>query len=89
MTWDAVLRIPTVDNLCHTPTVAEAVNDVLAPYEAWVKADSLQGTTVKKSGRYNAVDTVNTPAHLRWPNEGFQGNATVGCWVAHQHSQHF
>ena len=47
-----------------------------------------------KVGRYNAVDTVNTPAHLLWPNEGFQGNVakkralydelTMPQWVAGQ-----
>ena len=66
--------LPTMDILCCIPKVVEAVNNVLASYKARAKADSLQGEAVKKSGRYNAVDTVNTPAHLRWLNEGFQGN---------------
>ena len=92
ITRDTVL--PTMDNLRYIPSVAEAVNDVLTSYEARAKADSLQGKAVKKSGRYNAVDTVNTPAHLCWPNEGFQGNVgkkralydelTMPQWVAGQ-----
>ena len=44
MTRDAVLS--TMDNLRRIPSVAEAVNDVLASYEARAKADSLQGREI-------------------------------------------
>ena len=69
-----------VDNLRRIPTVAKAVHDVLASYEAWARADSIQGKTVKQSRRYNSVDTVSTPAHLRWPN----AELTMPQWVAGQ-----
>ena len=90
--WDAIL--PTVDTLRQIPTVADAVNEVLALYESQARLDSLQGKNIKRSGRYNSVETINTPPHLRWPNEGFNGNSgkkrilydelTMAQWVTGQ-----
>ena len=34
-----------------------------------------KGTSVKKSGRYNTVEIVNVPPHLRWPNEGYHSSS--------------
>ena len=65
---------PNIEVLRRIPSVSEAVNKVLATYEAQLHSDLIQGkNTTKKSGRFNTVDIVTAPAHLRWPNEGFQG----------------
>ena len=54
--------------------MSEAVNKVHATYDAQLHLDLIQGkNTTKKSGRFNTVDIVTAPAHLRWPNKGFQG----------------
>ena len=89
---DAIL--PTVDTLRRIPSMADAVNDVLASYESQARLDSFQGKNIKRSGRYNSVETINTPPHLRWPNERYNGNLgkkrilydelTVAQWVTGQ-----
>ena len=86
--------LPTVDTLRRIPSVADAVNDVLASYESQARLDSFQGKNIKRSGRYNSVETINTPPHLRWPNEGYNGNSgkkrilydelTMAQWVTGQ-----
>ena len=38
--------------------------------------DSLQGKPTRKPGRYNSLETISMPTHLRWPNEGFNGNSS-------------
>ena len=62
---------PLLDTLRRTPSISEAVTQLLEPYEGQAKA-SLQGRPHnKKSGRYNTTDIVHTAPELRWPNEGY------------------
>ena len=70
---DAIL--PSLDVLRRIPTVADRVTSVLASYEQQSRQEAAQGkiTAAKKSGRYNTVDIVTVPPHLRWPNEGCHG----------------
>ena len=70
---DAIL--PSVDVLRCIPTVADRVTSVLASYEQQSRQEAAQGkiAAAKKSGRYNTVDIVTVPPHLRWPNEGCHG----------------
>ena len=86
---------PNIDVLRRIPSVLEAVNKVLATYDAQLQSDLTQGkNNTKKSGRFNTVDIVTAPAHLRWPNEGFQGvqgrkrlaydDLTLPQWVSGQ-----
>ena len=75
--------------------MSEAVNKVLATYDAQLHSDLTQGkSTTKKSGSFNTVDIFTALAHLRWPNEGFQGvqgqkrlpydDLTLSQWVSGQ-----
>ena len=75
--------------------MSEAVNRVLATYDDQLQSDLTQGkSSTKKSGRFNTVDIVTAPAHLRWPNEAFQGvqgrkrlaydDLTLPQWVSGQ-----
>ena len=70
---DAIL--PSVDVLRRIPTVTDRVTSVLASYEQQSRQEAAQGkiAAAKKSGRYNTVDIVTVPPHLRWPNEGCHG----------------
>ena len=70
---DAIL--PSVDVLRRIPTVADRVTSVLASYEQQSRQEAAQGeiAAAKKSGRYNTIDIVTVPPHLRWPNEGCHG----------------
>ena len=71
---DAIL--PNVDVLRRIPTVADRVTSVLASYEQQSRLEATQGkiAAAKKSGRYNSIDIVTVPPHLRWPNEGCHGS---------------
>ena len=86
---------PNIDVLRRIPSVSEAVNRVLATYDGQLQSDLTQGkSSTKKSGRFNTVDIVTAPSHLRWPNEGFQGvqgrkrlaydDLTLPQWVSGQ-----
>ena len=85
---------PNIDVLRRIPSVSEAVNKVLATYDSQLHSDLTQGKSTKKSGRFYTVDVVTAPAHLRWPNEGFQGvhgrkrlsydDLTLPQWVSGQ-----
>ena len=54
---------PSLDTLCHIPSVNQAVNDVLVNYDVQTHNEYFQGkiSATKRSGRYNSVDTVNAP----------------------------
>ena len=66
--------VPSIDTLRRILSVSEAVNKILATYDSQLDSDPTQGKHfAKKSGRFNTVGIVLAPAHLRWPNEGFQG----------------
>ena len=58
------------------PGISEALNSVLASYEGRAHSEMAQGkaNSVKRSGRYNAHDSVTAAPHLRWPNEGFNAS---------------
>ena len=60
------------------PGISEALYSLLASYEGRAHSEVAQGkpNSVKRSGRYNAHDSVTAAPHLRWPNEGF--NASNG-----------
>ena len=69
---DAV--IPDVNAIRANPTISQSVSQILSSLEAGSRAEVTQGkATQKKSGRFNAADTVTTVPELRWPNEGFHG----------------
>ena len=67
---DAVM--PSLQVLRGNPRISESVNSLLAPYEGRVHSQLTQGkqNLAKRSGRYNAHDSVTAAPHLRWPNEG-------------------
>ena len=66
---DAV--IPSIQALRGNAGISEAVNSLLASYEGNFQSELARGKqNVKKSGRYNTDDSIVTPPHLRWPNEG-------------------
>ena len=55
-------------------TISQSVSQILSSLEAGSRAEATQGkATQKKSGRFNATDTVTAVPELRWPNEGFHG----------------
>ena len=69
---DAV--IPDVNAIRVNPTISQSVSQILSSLEAGSRAEAIQGKpTQKKSGRFNATDTVTAVPELRWPNEGFHG----------------
>ena len=69
---DAV--IPDVHAIRANPTISQSVSQILSSLEAGSRAEVTQGkATQKKSGRFNAADTVTILPELRWPNEGFHG----------------
>ena len=71
---DAV--IPGLQVLRSNPGIAESVNNLLASYESRAYSQLLQGkqNTTKRSGRYNAHDSITAAPHLRWPNEGYHAS---------------
>ena len=71
---DAV--IPNLQVLRGNPGISESVNNLLASYEGRIHSQLAQGkqNTTKRSGRYNAHDSVIAPPHLRWPNEGYHAS---------------
>ena len=69
---DAV--IPDVNAIRANPTISQSVSHILSSLEAGSRAEVTQGkATHKKSGRFNATDTITAVPELRWPNEGFMG----------------
>ena len=70
------------------------VNQVLSSYENQARLEATQGKRVKKSGRFNATDTITSSPQLRWPNEGLASvtgkkkvlydELTVSEWAAGQ-----
>ena len=70
--------VPNLDIMRRMPSVTDSVNNILAAYEQRGRQEVMQGkgTSVKKSGRYNTVEIVNVPPHLRWPNEGYHGSSS-------------
>ena len=69
---DAV--IPDVNAIQASPTISQSVSQILSSLEAGSRVEATQGkTTQKKSGRFNATNTVTAIPELRWPNEGFHG----------------
>ena len=69
---DAV--IPNVNAIRNNPTISQSVSHILSSLEATSRAEAMQGKAVhKKSGRFNATDTVTAIPELRWPNEGYHG----------------
>ena len=71
---DAV--IPDINAMRANPTISQSVSHILSSLEASSRAVATQGKpTHKKSGRFNATDTVTAvpDLRLRWPNEGFHG----------------
>ena len=71
---DAV--IPSLQTLRTNPTISDAVNNLLASYEARTHSDLAQGkpNSSRHSGRYNTHGMITAQPHLRWPNEGFQAS---------------
>ena len=71
---DAV--IPSLQALRGNPGISEAVNSLLASYKRRAHSEVAQGkpNSVKRSGRYNAHDSVTAAPHLRLPNEGFHAS---------------
>ena len=64
--------IPDVNAIRANPTISQSVSHILLPLEA--RAEVTKGkATHKKSGRFNATDTITAVPELRWPNEGFHG----------------
>ena len=69
---DAV--IPHVNTIRTNPTIAQSVSHILSSLEATSRAEATQGkVTHKKSGRFNATDTITAVPKFRWPNEGYHG----------------
>ena len=72
-----IQRSGTVSGICSSTdtqdirwsTIWWSINKVLAFYEAEACRGSLQGKPIRKSGRYNTVETITIPAHLCWRNE--------------------
>ena len=66
--------IPDVNAIRANPTISQSVYHVFSPLEASSSPEATHGkTTHKKSGRFNAADTVTAVREFRWPNEGFHG----------------
>ena len=64
---DAV--IPNVNAIRNNPTISQSVSHILSSLEATSRAEAMQGKAVhKKSGRFNATDTVTAIPELRWPS---------------------
>ena len=68
---------------------------ILSTLEANTRTEATHGkVTLKKSGRFNATDTITSVPELRWPNEGFSvvsdhkgtlyDDLTVQQWAAGQ-----
>ena len=69
---DAV--IPDIHAIRANPTISQSVSQILSSLEAGPRAEATQGkASQKKSGRFNATDTITAVPELRWPNEGFHG----------------
>ena len=69
---DAV--IPDVNAIRTNPTISQSVSHILSSLEATSRAEATQGkVTHKKSGRFNATDTITAVPEFRWPNEGYHG----------------
>ena len=66
--------IPDVETLRRIPTIAQSVTSALAAYEDQPKLLSMQGKHLRRSGRYNTGETVNTLPENRWPNKGFHAS---------------
>ena len=70
--YDAV--IPDINAIQANPTISQSVSHILSSLEAGSRAEATQGkATHKKSGRFNATDTVTAVPELKWPNKGFHG----------------
>ena len=65
---DAIM--PSLQVLRGNPGISESVNSLLVSYEGRVHSQLTQGkqNPAKRSGRYNAHDSVTAAPHLCWPN---------------------
>ena len=64
----------TVGVYFRIPTIAQSETSALAAYEDQAKLLSMQGKHLRRSGRYNTGETVNTLPENRWPNKGFHAS---------------
>ena len=59
-------------NLCSNPALSHSMSNIITVFEANVRAEAQQGKPIiKKSGRYNATDTIASAPEFRWPNNGY------------------
>ena len=64
--------IPDLNSIHANPTISQSVYHILVTLESGSRAEATQfKATLKKSGRFNATDTVTAVPEVRWPYEGF------------------
>ena len=67
---DAV--IPDVNAIRANSTISQSVSHIFSSLESGSRAEATQGkATHKKSGRFNATDTVTTVPELRWRSQTY------------------